>query len=187
MVEIFMRPAEFAESEILEAGKKVEAAGKRVTGYAIRRELGGGDQKRLFSVWNSHFEQGAVEPAQLYELPVEMEDVLNRLTGELGAQVRAMAVRLNTHAVKAAERQVAEITREYRELKELNEAEQKDASLIITELEEQLQATTAEFNAMREYADREHSKAIRLEAQLSETTNEAVEKPDSESFPPPDV
>jgi hypothetical protein len=40
---------------------------------------------------------------------------------------------------------------------------------------------------MREYADREHSKAIRLEAQLSETTNEAVEKPDSESFPPPDV
>jgi hypothetical protein len=55
MVEIFMRPAEFAESEILEAGKKVEAAGKRVTGYAIRRELGGGDQKRLFSVWNSHF------------------------------------------------------------------------------------------------------------------------------------
>jgi hypothetical protein len=85
------------------------------------------------------------------------------------------------------ERQVAEITREYRELKELNEAEQKDASLIITELEEQLQATTAEFNAMREYADREHSKAIRLEAQLSETTNEAVEKPDSESFPPPDV
>jgi hypothetical protein len=61
-----MRPAEFAEPEILEAGKKVEAAGKRVTGYAIRRELGGFDQKCLFSVWNSHFEQGAVEPAQLF-------------------------------------------------------------------------------------------------------------------------
>jgi len=145
-----MRPAEFAESEILEAGKKVEAVGKRVTDYAVCRELGGGDQKRLLSVWNSHFEQGAVEPAQLYEPPVEMEDVLNRLTGELGAQVRATAVRLNTHAVKAAERQVAETTRKYRELKELNEAEQKDASLIITELEEQLQATTA--------AERENTK-----------------------------
>jgi hypothetical protein len=89
-----------------------------------------------------------------------MEDVLNRLTGELGAQVRATAVRLNTHVVKAAERQVAETTRKYREVKKLNEAEQKNAYLIITELEVQLQATTAEFNALREYADRKHSNAI---------------------------
>lgn len=166
-----MRPVEFSEDKILEAGKKIDASGKRVTGYALRRALGGGDQKRLFSVWNNQNGQGDVEPANSCELPVEMEDSLQQLVDEFGGQIRAMADRLNTHAVKAAERQVAEVTREYQELKEQSEAEQQDASLIITELEEQLGTQTERYEAMREHAEKEHSRAIKLEAQVSEMAN----------------
>ncbi|ROQ48435.1 plasmid replication DNA-binding protein KfrA [Marinobacter sp. 3-2] len=166
-----MRPAEFSEDRILEAGKKLDASGKRVTGYALRRALGGGDQKRLYTVWRNQNGHGDVEPASSSELPVEMEDALQQLIEEFGSQIRKIADRLNTHAVKSAERQVAEVTREYQELKEQSEAEQKDASSIISELEEQLRNQTERFDAMREHAEREHAKAIKLEAQISEMAN----------------
>jgi len=128
----------------------------------------GTDQKRLLSVWRSYYDQGVVEPKHLYDLPVEMDEALDKLTGELGSQIRGMAVNLNSHAVKAAERQVAEVSREYRELSEQSDEELRDASLIISESEEKLKDMTAKHEAMRVQAERERSKALKLEAQVNE-------------------
>jgi 3-phenylpropionate/cinnamic acid dioxygenase small subunit len=66
---------------------------------------------------------------------------------------------------------VAKIIRDYQEPKEQSEAEQKDASLIISELEDQLRDKTKKLEAMQEQAEKEHSRAIKLEAQMSEMTN----------------
>ena len=48
-----MRPAVNTDEEIIEAGKRIQDQDRKVTGYGLRNELGGGDQKRLLAVWKS--------------------------------------------------------------------------------------------------------------------------------------
>ena len=45
-----MRPADSTDEKIIEAGKRIQDQDRTVTGYGLRSELGGGDQKRLISV-----------------------------------------------------------------------------------------------------------------------------------------
>jgi hypothetical protein len=119
-----MRPPDSHEKDIVEAGKRIKEQQKRVTGYALRRELGGGDQKRLFSIWQNHSNQGVVEHTPALELPVELEESLNELGSALVDQLRSLAIKLHGTSVKSADRQVAEITRQYKELEEQTKAEQ---------------------------------------------------------------
>ena len=42
-----MRPAEFEDEQIIEAAKRLLGAGRRVTGFALRKEIGGGNPSRL--------------------------------------------------------------------------------------------------------------------------------------------
>lgn len=170
-----MRPVEFETQEIVEAGHRIEADGKRVTGYALRRLLGGGDQKRLLSVWQSHQSQGRNEQQTTADLPIELEETLDKICKALSAQIRSMSINLNEVAVKSATRQVADITREYNELKEQNEAELKDATTIIEELERKnlelenaLQVANQSREKALERAEKEREKAISMEARMNE-------------------
>ena len=171
-----MRPVEFETQDIVQAGQRIEADGKRVTGYALRRLLGGGDQKRLISVWETHQSRERNNDQQATsDLPVELEDVLEQASKVLSAQIRSMTVKLNEIAVKSASRQVADFTREYKEFKDQTEAELRDAASIIDELENKnleldrnlKAAVEAKENALvKAEADRE--KAIFLEARMKE-------------------
>lgn len=51
-----MRPAEFSPEEIVAAGEALVAAGRNVTGFALRQKVGGGNPNRLKQVWDEHFE-----------------------------------------------------------------------------------------------------------------------------------
>ena len=42
-----MRPAEFSPEEIVAAGEALVAAGRNVTGFALRQKVGGGNPNRL--------------------------------------------------------------------------------------------------------------------------------------------
>ena len=42
-----MRPAEFPAEAIIEAGQALQAAGRNVTGFALRQKVGGGNPTRL--------------------------------------------------------------------------------------------------------------------------------------------
>lgn len=55
---------------IIEAGKRLQDQDRKVTGYGLRNELGGGDQKRLFSVWKNFTGQDVAESIPETELPV---------------------------------------------------------------------------------------------------------------------
>ncbi|MFT5717182.1 MAG: colicin import membrane protein [Oleiphilaceae bacterium] len=49
------RSPEVSDSEIIKAGETLLEDGRRVTGFALRKGVGGrGDPKRLFKVWNAH-------------------------------------------------------------------------------------------------------------------------------------
>ena len=46
-----MRPAEFTPEEIIQAGQELQAAGRNITGFALRQKVGGGNPSRLKEVW----------------------------------------------------------------------------------------------------------------------------------------
>jgi len=45
-----MRPAEFAPEAIIDAGQALQAAGRNITGFALRQKVGGGNPSRLKQV-----------------------------------------------------------------------------------------------------------------------------------------
>ncbi|MEZ4128564.1 DNA-binding protein, partial [Salmonella enterica] len=49
-----MRPAEFTQEQIIEAGEQLQAAGRNITGFALRQKVGGGNPSRLKQVWDEH-------------------------------------------------------------------------------------------------------------------------------------
>ncbi|MEE4462954.1 DNA-binding protein, partial [Azotobacter chroococcum] len=72
-----MRPAEFTLEEIVQAGEALQAAGRNVTGFALRQKVGGGNPNRLKQVWDDHLARSSVtEAAPVAELPVEVAEEL---------------------------------------------------------------------------------------------------------------
>ena len=59
-----MRPAEFPVEAIIEAGQALQAAGRNVTGFALRQKVGGGNPTRLRQVWDEHLASNSVAQAQ---------------------------------------------------------------------------------------------------------------------------
>ncbi|RBL11921.1 DNA-binding protein, partial [Xanthomonas oryzae] len=105
-----MRPAEFAPEQIIEAGKELQAAGRNITGFALRQKVGGGNPSRLKQVWDEHVSSQAVTKTEpVAELPVEVAEEVAAVTKALTERLAALAVELNDKAVKAAERRVAEV------------------------------------------------------------------------------
>ncbi|PTB99806.1 hypothetical protein C9993_01470 [Marinobacter sp. Z-F4-2] len=137
-----MRPAEIANQEIIEAGKRLQSTGKNITGYGLRRILGAGDPKRLKSVWDEYSSKDKSEKNADLRLPAELEDLVSELENHLIEQVRPLTVQLYEGALKAAQRQVSETSHELKQLKSEIEAEILDANAIIEDLEQRLTDTS---------------------------------------------
>tara|TARA_R110001583_G_scaffold42556_12_gene135419 strand:- start:1079 stop:1663 length:585 start_codon:yes stop_codon:yes gene_type:complete len=140
-----MRPAEIANQEIIDAGKKLQTTGKNITGYGLRRILGAGDPKRLKSVWDEYASKDKTDKSADLRLPAELEDLVIELENKLVEQVRPLTIQLYEGALKAAQRQVSETSRELKNLRSEMEAEVLDANTIIEELEQRLVETTQQL------------------------------------------
>lgn len=136
-----MRPAEISNEAIITAAQELQAAGRNITGFAIRQKVGGGNPTRLIQVWREYISaQNQAEAAPVAELPVEVAEVVAGVSKELTARLAALAVDLNDKTVKAAERRVAEVVRTAGEQREQAERELADAAGTVEELEAQLDA-----------------------------------------------
>ena len=144
-----MRPAEFPVEAIIEAGQALQAAGRNVTGFALRQKVGGGNPTRLRQVWDEHLASSSVAPAQpVAELPIEVAEEVANVTKALTERIATLAVELNDKAVKAAERRVAEVLRTAGEQREQAERELADAATTVDDLEAALDQTKAEVAAL---------------------------------------
>lgn len=131
-----MRPTEFSETQIIEAGHKLEAEGRRVTGFALRKLVGGGNASRLTECWEAHKQSyKLVEAEPVQELPVEVQDVLDAMTADFVSQFKNLVVSLNNKAVRTAERRVSEVIKAAREEQAKAEAELTDAEIAVEELD----------------------------------------------------
>jgi len=170
-----MRPAEFEDEQIIEAAKRLLGAGRRVTGFALRKEIGGGNPSRLVRVWEDYRQsQEVVESEPVQDLPVEVEEALNEMTSSFLDQVRTLAINLNNRAVKTAERRVADVMKSAKEQQQIAEAELIDATAAFDELEGQVQSlqealegTRKELQSVNDDRKELGNKLVKLEKDLA--------------------
>jgi chromosome segregation ATPase len=167
-----MRPVTFTHDDIIEAGKALLAEGRNITGFALRKKVGGGDANRLRLVWDEyHAGQSVVEHEPVAELPVEVAEEMKAVSVALTERIAQLTLELNDKAVKASERRVAEVTRAAGEQTAQAERELADAAQTVDDLEEALDTLRDEHSttllALNESRSKEQSQAIEL-AQLRE-------------------
>ena len=139
-----MRPVEFNPESIIEAGQELQAAGRNITGFALRQRVGGGNPTRLKQVWDGHINSQTVTKAEpVAVLPVEVADELAAVTKALNERLANLAVKLNDKAVKGAERRVQEVVRAAGEQREQADRELADASQTVEDLEDKLETAAS--------------------------------------------
>lgn len=139
-----MRPAEFASEQVIQAGQELQAAGRNITGFALRQKVGGGNPTRLKQIWDEHINSTRAATAEpVAELPVEVAEEVATVTRELTDRLSLLAVGLNDKAVKSAERRVSEVVRAAGEQREQAERELADATETVDDLESKLEEAKA--------------------------------------------
>lgn len=167
-----MRPAEYSDEQILEAAQKLIETGRRVTGFALRERVGGGNPTRLKQVYDEHIaRQASAANEPVIDLPVEVAEEIARVSKTLTDQLLSLATSLNDKAVKAAERRVAEVVRSAGDQREQAERELADAAATVEELDAALDQARSEREelelALEAAHQQNHAQAIEI-AQLNE-------------------
>ncbi|EPY5345269.1 DNA-binding protein [Klebsiella quasipneumoniae] len=167
-----MRPATFEPAVIIEAGLALQAEGRKITGFALRRRIGGGNPARLRQIWEEYqASQAQVNAEPVAELPVEVAEEVKLVTQALAERISQLVTELNDKAVRAAERRVAEITRAAGEQMAQAESELADAAQTVEDLETRFDDLQDEHRRTEELLTRsrssEQAQAVEL-AQLNE-------------------
>lgn len=104
-----MRPAEFTPEVIIEAGRQLQAAGRNITGFALRQHIGGGNPARLREVWEMHLaNQATVTLDDADKLPMEVAEKIKGALQVLRTNMAELAIDVNQGLVKAARLQIEE-------------------------------------------------------------------------------
>lgn len=180
-----MRPAEFPAEAIIEAGQALQAAGRNVTGFALRQKVGGGNPTRLKQVWDEHL----AKSQPVVELPVEIADALAQVTKSLTEQLATLGTGLYARVEEAARRKIAEA--EQRAAVEVEEATnavdrveaERDAALAEVEVlkaklaksQAQVQAQAVELAQLRERLSASGTELTQAREELSQARNQAAE------------
>lgn len=106
------RTVEVDESRIIDAGKRLENAGKSVTKWGLRNAVGAGNPSRLMRVWEAYkAENGevvvvAANAEEAPSLPPEVEDGLRVMLGEVNRGIEQLIRNSNAIAVRVADMRV---------------------------------------------------------------------------------
>ena len=153
-----MRPVQYKNEDIIQAGLELQALGRKVSGFSLQQRVLGGNTKRLKQVWDEYLASQAVsntEPAT--KLPNEIAEAVTVVAKVLNERLLGFAIELNDKAVKAAERRVKEDISSANEQREQAERELSDAQALIqsqtlelTKLQERLALTEQSAKMERE-------------------------------------
>ena len=130
----------------------MRAAGRNITGFALRKLIGGGNPSRLKQVWDEH-QAGQDAPEDVAELPVEVADELATVSAQLANQIAGLVADLNDRAVKAANLRLAEAIKSAGAQRADMERELADAAETVDGLEAKLDEAQAEVQAHRQRLD----------------------------------
>ncbi len=144
-----MRPVEFSDEAIIQAGQALRQAGRNVTGFALRQKIGGGNPARLRQVWDDHLASlTEVQAPPVAELPTELAQAVASLTHVVNERIMALVVGLNDQAVQAANGRVQEVLRTSEEQQQQAQQELAEAASAVNELDTQLVAAQTEVETL---------------------------------------
>ena len=159
-----MRPADYSEEQIIEAGKALQEAGKRVTPFGIRERMGGGKPQRIREIWERYLagerEQSA-GPEHVVELPAEFEEQVQGMTTALINDLTALSKRLYARADEIAESRTREAMQAAKKAKQSAETDVVEAERLIEDQDAKIDALEAQGAALRtelDHAKREHDR-----------------------------
>lgn len=125
------RLAEYTTEQILEVGNSLEAAGERVSPFAIREKLGGGDARRIKEIWTNRKKSQKKDKESLQqdgiELPIEIQEALEKNLKVAHKQLKEITEDSFKVATFVAEKRVTSTIKEYQSKISEYEASEKDA------------------------------------------------------------
>jgi colicin import membrane protein len=135
------RVAEYSAEKIIEAGKNIELAGKRVTPFAIREKLGGGSPERIKGIWERHIDKLGESinetSSETIELPYEIQEALDK--NRIAASKQLVSFTNNIFKVakllaeKRVEPAIDEINKKIEELKEVKQSAFKQIEQLLAD------------------------------------------------------
>lgn len=166
-----MRPPETSNEAIIEAGKKLQKAGRRITGFGLRKMTGSGSPDRLLRVWEEYCEaernQG-LPNSRVQGLPKDIEQSLKDLSSPLMDFVRQLALDLYDKTERHVQQQTASDIEASQKEQEKARAELLDAQSMLQELEEDLGYVRAERIKLSSELKTTHKDMDILRRQVSE-------------------
>jgi colicin import membrane protein len=128
-----MRASSYSDSDIVEAGHQVLASGEDVTGWRIRKLLGGGKPERLQAVWDRR-QDDSTSPISAV-LPEELNEGIETIMKTMGGQLRAMFAQIHSNLVEKAEQRVSATELVMTEARDRHDQLQAQASAELDRLE----------------------------------------------------
>jgi chromosome segregation ATPase len=148
-----MRPADYSEEQIIEAGKALQEAGKRVTPFGIREHMGGGKPQRIRTVWDSYLAGNLEQEArqeEAVELPAEFAEQVQGMNTALIADLTAFAKRVYKRADEIAESRTREAMLAAKQAKEGAETDVADAERMLGDQDAKVEALEQQLGALQE-------------------------------------
>ena len=152
------RPPEVPDAIILQAGQRLLAAGRAVTGYALRTTIGVGNPRRLVAVWErlrANTAPDAREEASPDHLPPGLVEIAQRAASEFDAHIRGVILRLVRHVEERERRRYREdfeqlAGREARAAQELRDAAEAmaEADALALRLQQQVAVEQERVSAL---------------------------------------
>jgi hypothetical protein len=160
-------PAADNPDAVIDAGRRLRAAGKTVTANALRTAMGNvGNRERLWTIWTDYLAEAEPPPAAP-RLPSEVEADVNNVRAQIGAAFDAAAIVIWQAAERgAAARAAVEVEQARAEVARIQAAldqqtaERLDAEAAANKAEEQAVA-------LREQLEAERLKTTRAEAEAT--------------------
>ncbi len=161
------RPAEFTDEQIRSAIGELAKAGNRLSAFAIRRVLGGGNMTRIAAVladWQDNHKPADEEP-QTIDLPAELREEVEQRMADLSASLSGVIGRIHRRATEIAESRVAEAVKAARAAAEAAEVELADARAVL-----------AESDVAQEALQQDRDRLARLVAEVEQRERQAREE-----------
>lgn len=160
------RPAEIGAEQVIEAGEALLAEGRIVSGFTLRKAVGGGDPNRLRHIWERHVAAKSVLSAEpVADLPSEIAARWTERKTQIVESLEAIIVDLNDLAVKGAERRTTEIVRAAQESVTKLEKEVTEGGEQLLDAESKCAAIEAERDDLRAQltAERQAKQSVEVE------------------------
>jgi len=170
------RTPDVTEIEIIEAGKKLAAINKNVTGSALRKVLGKGDFKRLLRIWTEYEAYKDSKDHTTTELTSEIKQAISDATLTLSETFESLVKDLYSKINNGAQQHIYAAINLADSRQKKADNEMHDALSIIDDLEKTISTIEESLEISEGAAEELHLKNTELEAVLEKLTLKVQEQ-----------